>query len=209
MNTDPRQTDPQFQSPLAGDSERASQFGMASQADTPSPGAGGQAATPNPAGSVGPADVMPGTEVYGHDGQRVGTVQEVYDDSFLVQKGIFFVHDYFIPYMHVARASKDRVDLTITSEEARTQDWARRPGASPAGRAEPMPPTADYGVYGPEGQGDTIQGATERGVAADEASASTVDYGVYGPEGQGDTIEAATERGVVDTSSAAQGTDNP
>jgi hypothetical protein len=34
-NVDPRQTDPEFQSPLAADSERTSQFGMRSQADVP------------------------------------------------------------------------------------------------------------------------------------------------------------------------------
>ena len=166
MNINPRQNDPQFHSPTQGDSERASQFGMGSQADVPVQGANSapaQPVVPNPALVIGPSSIVPGAEVYGSDGQKVGAVEEVYDDSFLVQKGIFFVRDFYIPLQYVAGVSNDRVDLSLTSEQARSQKWTNRPGR-PAHDAGPGPQAStEYGVYGPQGQGDTIQAATERG----------------------------------------------
>lgn len=215
MNIDPRQTDPEFQSPLAADSERASQFGMASQANVPQPGGGVQPPTPTAGGGAGPANIVPGAEVVGSDGRRVGTVKEVYDDSFLVEKGFFFVHDFFIPHHYVAQASRERVQLTHTSEEARRQDWTERPRAQMAMRGEAAPPAAVTGVYGPEGPEDTIQAATERGMPEREAQAptsgapttlpeSTPTSGVYGETEASDTIQAATNRGLEDTEDASQ-----
>ena len=157
MNLDPRQNDPQYQSPLEGDSQRAAQFGMGSQAD---------AAAQGTTSATGGARIVPGTDVFGSDGKKVGTVQEVYNDSFLVQKGIFFVHDYFIPMRYATSIGTDRIELSITSDEAKNQDWSQRPGISMAGEAQPMESQqygADYGVYGRQGPDDTIQSAAERG----------------------------------------------
>jgi hypothetical protein len=133
MNFDPRQNDPQYQSPLAGDSEQTSQFGMGSQADVPLQNQRAQGTAPG-TGTIDPNIITPGADVFGNDGKRVGTVQEVYDDSFLVQKGIFFVHDYFIPLSVVTQVTDDRIDLGLSSDDARNEDWASRPGLTAVGR---------------------------------------------------------------------------
>jgi hypothetical protein len=132
MNIDPRQNDPQFQNPLSEDHEQASQFGMRSQADSPLQ-AGEPAAMSTPRGPTG-LGVSLGADVYSRDGKKLGTVRDVYDDSVLVQKGIFFVHDYFIPYSHIATANADRVELDLPSDEAKNQDWSQRPSTAMLGQ---------------------------------------------------------------------------
>ena len=76
----------------------------------------------NPGQAIGPSGITPGADVYGSDDKKVGTVQQAFEDSFLVRKGMLFVHDYYIPYAYVARVSPDRIDLNMTSDEARDQD---------------------------------------------------------------------------------------
>jgi hypothetical protein len=142
MNVDPRQNDPQFQSPTVGDSQQASQFGMGGQADVPSQRGGAQGSTPGMR-NIDPNTIRPGTDVFGTDGKRLGTVQEVYDDSFLVQKGIFFVHDYFIPFSIVTQVAADRIHLGMTADEAKSQDWSRRPGLASIGRDAQADRTTD------------------------------------------------------------------
>jgi hypothetical protein len=164
MNVDPRQNDPQYQSPLEGDSQRATQFGMGSQADVPlhqgaqDMGPGGNFIDPN--------TIQPGVEVYGTDGKKVGTIQEVYEDSFMVKKGIFFVHDYFIPRSYITRVTGDRVELGLTADEARSQDWTHRPPTSALGRGVQANPATDNQQSGlntqnnvnPTGLGTTTPG---------------------------------------------------
>lgn len=143
MNVDPRQNDPQYQSPLEGDSQRASQFGMGSQADAPLQQQGSAGTVPGTGGLVSADRITPGADVYGSDGKRLGTVQEVYDDSFLVQKGIFFVHDYFIPLNMVSQVTTDRIDLGLSADDAKSQDWSSRPGLSAVGRGVQANPATD------------------------------------------------------------------
>jgi hypothetical protein len=170
MDPNPQQSDPQAQSPYEPDIARQSQFGMPSQADTPLQHPAGTSAQPGAQRSdqsVPSREIAPGAEVYGRDGKKVGTVQEVYQDSFLVQKGVFFLHDYYIPYGYVARATNDLVYLTLTSDETQHKDWNQRPSAG-ASRAQPKPPqerTPPYGNYGEAGISDTVQDATNRGAA--------------------------------------------
>jgi hypothetical protein len=214
MDVNPRQNDPQFQSPLEPDSQPASQFGMGSQADVPMQGTNAQTSMPNPAGAVGPSSIVRGTNVYGSDGKKVGTVKEVYDDSFLVQRGIIFVHDYFIPYTYVARTSNERIDVGLTADEARSQNWARRPGpaATPQGQAaqgaaQQPAGAADYGVYGPPGAADTIQSATERGETG-TTNETAVDPSAMGSPTAGAAPDAGAtpEAGAAQPSSNEQGT---
>ena len=158
MDVNPQQYEPQTREP----GERQAQFGQASQADVPLTQTPHDASMANIGQVFGPRNVMPGTDVYGSDGKKVGSVQQAFEESFLVRKGMLFVHDYYIPYAYVARASLDRIDLSLTSEDARNQDWAQRPGVGAGGAlASPRLASDEYGVYGPGGARDTIQGATE------------------------------------------------
>lgn len=64
------------------------------------------------------------SEVYDVDGKHIGHIDEVnYDDaghatSFVVDAGFFFVHDVKVPVSAVKSITHDRVELSISAEEA-------------------------------------------------------------------------------------------
>jgi uncharacterized protein YrrD len=68
-----------------------------------------------------PQDVMlsEGTDVYGSDGKKVGSVDEVvFDaggnlDGFVIKQGLIFHHDVRVPMRLVAHAGGDRVTLNV------------------------------------------------------------------------------------------------
>ncbi len=73
------------------------------------------------------SDVQKHMEVYSADDQKLGHVAEVYQDSFLVRKGIFFLTDRYIPYSAIRSIDNKRVQLTMEAEDARDREWKKRP----------------------------------------------------------------------------------
>ena len=65
--------------------------------------------------------------VYASDKQKLGHVAKIYEDSFLVRKGIFFATDRYIPYSAIANIESDQVQLLIDSEEVKDKEWEKRP----------------------------------------------------------------------------------
>ncbi len=185
MQPNPLQSDPQPQSPYQPHPEQQSPPGMQSQTDVPPQSGTNVNAQPAVAGAgqrVPPESVVQGADVFGMDGKTMGTVREVYNDSFLVQKGVVFPHDYYIPYRYVAKASDDEVNLTLMSHEAQSQDWSQRPSATSGAQTSP-----DYGTdYG------TQQGVTTL------LPGETPPYGDYGRAGSSDTMQDASNRGLQD-----------
>ncbi len=65
-----------------------------------------------------------GTDVYGSDNKKIGTVDDIRFDEggelagFVVRAGFLFHHDISIPGSAVAEIDDDRVQLNITSEQA-------------------------------------------------------------------------------------------
>ena len=47
-------------------------------------------------------DITTGADVFGADGEKVGTVAAVYPGYIVVEKGFFFPTDYYIPMSAVA-----------------------------------------------------------------------------------------------------------
>ncbi len=72
-------------------------------------------------------DIMTGAEVFGADGEKVGTVATVYPGYIVVEKGFFFPTDYYIPRSAIASADANRVYLTLTKEAALTSGWDVQP----------------------------------------------------------------------------------
>ncbi|HSH81561.1 MAG TPA: DUF2382 domain-containing protein [Herpetosiphonaceae bacterium] len=68
-----------------------------------------------------------GWDVYGSDGTKVGDVAEVGTNYFLVQKGLFFTTDYYIPASAIASAEQDEVRLNLPSAEIANQGWESPP----------------------------------------------------------------------------------
>ncbi len=66
-----------------------------------------------------------GNSVISSDGEKIGTVAAVQEDSLLVEKGLFFVTDYHVPLSAVARydAAAGEVHLTVTRDEALNSGW--------------------------------------------------------------------------------------
>src|SRR5215212_11027617 len=67
--------------------------------------------------------VSVGDEVYGSDGDKVGTVSEVQTGYIVVEKGFFFPTDYYIPTSAVASASDGQVYLSTTRDAALNSGW--------------------------------------------------------------------------------------
>jgi uncharacterized protein (TIGR02271 family) len=67
--------------------------------------------------------VSVGDEVYGSDGDKVGTVSEVQTGYIVVEKGFFFPTDYYIPTSAIASASNGQVYLSTTRDAALNSGW--------------------------------------------------------------------------------------
>ena len=68
-----------------------------------------------------------GWNVYGSDGTKVGDVAEVGSTYLLVQKGMFFTKDYYIPTSAIASVAQDEVRLNLASTEIANQGWESAP----------------------------------------------------------------------------------
>jgi len=62
--------------------------------------------------------IMAGTEVYGSDNEKIGTVADVGQNYFLVQKGFLFIKDLYLPTRTIARVDGERVYLNVPKHEA-------------------------------------------------------------------------------------------
>src|SRR5215204_5199244 len=74
-----------------------------------------------------------GMDVYGADDEKLGSIHEVRDNYFVVEKGFFFPKDYYIPMSAVQGIDQDsRVHLNVTKDVALNQDWDVEPLAEGA-----------------------------------------------------------------------------
>jgi uncharacterized protein (TIGR02271 family) len=66
-----------------------------------------------------------GMDVFGADGDKVGTIVTVGTTYLVVEKGFFFPTDYYIPLAAIARIDRDddAVWLTVSKDEALRQGW--------------------------------------------------------------------------------------
>jgi uncharacterized protein (TIGR02271 family) len=71
--------------------------------------------------------ITEGTDVYGSDGEKVGSVVAVQPNYVVVEKGFFFPTDYYIPTSAVASYDDGRVYLSVTKDEALNQGWDAEP----------------------------------------------------------------------------------
>ena len=72
-------------------------------------------------------NIHPSMHVYTFDGQVLGHIAKVYEDSFLVHKGYFFPTDRYIPYSAIRSVENNRVQLVLSADEARQKQWEKRP----------------------------------------------------------------------------------
>ena len=73
--------------------------------------------------------ITEGTDVYGSDGDKVGSVVAVRPGYVDVEKGFFFPTDYYIPTIPIVSFEDDRVYLNVTKDAALNQGWDSEPMA--------------------------------------------------------------------------------
>ncbi len=78
-----------------------------------------------------------GTDVIGADGEKVGEIDAVEREYFIVRKGFFFPQDHYIPVSAVSSYDDEKVYLNVTKDEALEQDWTTEPtGTTATGAAD-------------------------------------------------------------------------
>ena len=71
-----------------------------------------------------------GMDVYGADGDKLGSIDGVFADYVSVKKGFFFPEDHYVPISAIQGVDEDdKVWLTVTKDEALNQRWDRLPEA--------------------------------------------------------------------------------
>ncbi len=80
------------------------------------------------------SNVAPGTPVFTHEGQRLGTVRAKRDDGLLVRGEDGMGTDYLVPAADIGTVQVDGVHLVINNSEAIRAHWQ---GTSPSDRQAP------------------------------------------------------------------------
>jgi uncharacterized protein (TIGR02271 family) len=73
--------------------------------------------------------IQTGWDVYGSDGEKIGTIDEVGANYVVVQKGFFFPTDIYIPTSAVTSVGEDRVEISATKDSVEGQGWDQPPVA--------------------------------------------------------------------------------
>ena len=83
-----------------------------------------------------------GDDVYGSDGEKVGSIIAVEQDYLVVEKGWFFPTDYYIPLNAVASYEEGRITLNVTRANALEQGWDVKPVLVSTGTTTTIAPDA-------------------------------------------------------------------
>ncbi len=74
-------------------------------------------------------NISEGTDVYGSDGEKIGSVVAVQANYVVVEKGFFFPTDYYIPMSAIASEDDGKAYLSVTKDAALDQGWDTEPSA--------------------------------------------------------------------------------
>lgn len=75
----------------------------------------------------GQKDLHKHMHVYASDNTNLGHIAAIYEDSFLIHKGIFLPKDRYIPYSAIMQIENDHVTLNMNAAEAQEIQWEIRP----------------------------------------------------------------------------------
>jgi hypothetical protein len=116
-------------------------------------------------------DIEPGATVYGSDGEKLGAIMEIGPDYIVVEKGLFFPTDYFVPNGAIASVEPDRITLTLTRDEALEQGWDKDPTEHadvPQYEANTVRPVMPGDGPGSDSERQPVTGFAARTVGSDE-----------------------------------------
>jgi uncharacterized protein (TIGR02271 family) len=78
------------------------------------------------------AQMQVGSDVYGSDGDKVGTVAEVHPGYIVVEKGFFFPTDYYIPLSAITQVGDGQIVLNVSKDVALHSGWETLPDPTSA-----------------------------------------------------------------------------
>ena len=134
--------------------------------------------------------VQPGTDVYGSDDKKVGSVDDIQDGYLVVHKGFFFPKDHYIPFSAINNHTEDRINLSVTADEATNQDWDQVPSGTTTTTSSYDNDTTRTGYDTTQTGYDTTVPATNAGdYDTTTTTTTTTDY---------DTNRGATDRTRLD-----------
>jgi len=68
-----------------------------------------------------------GTKVESADGENLGTVKEIQLHHYLIEKGLIFKHDLYVPYDAIANYDGETAWLKVTKAEVDASNWNESP----------------------------------------------------------------------------------
>ncbi len=68
-----------------------------------------------------------GAEVFGTDGNKMGKVKTWDEHYLVVEKGMIFSTDYYVPFSAVSNFTEQEVFLNVTKDEALDKGWDIEP----------------------------------------------------------------------------------
>jgi hypothetical protein len=76
-----------------------------------------------------------GTEVYAAHGDKIGDVQHVGPDYVVVEKGIIFHKDLYVPKTAIASFDGEKLYLSVAKQDATLRGWEMKPTEAAQGDA--------------------------------------------------------------------------
>jgi uncharacterized protein (TIGR02271 family) len=80
--------------------------------------------------------IQAGDDIYGSDGEKVGTVAEVHPTYLVAEKGVFFQTDSYIPVTAITQAGNGQVVLSVSKAVTLDSGWDTVPDATPVSGRE-------------------------------------------------------------------------
>jgi len=68
-----------------------------------------------------------GWDVFGSDGEKIGTIAALESNYFILEKGFLFTEEVHVPMSAVSRVDHDHVYLVMTKAQAEAEDWSTPP----------------------------------------------------------------------------------
>ena len=129
--------------------------------------------------------IQTGWDVYGSDGEKIGSVAGVANDHFIIEKGFLFTTDIYVPMSAIGSVHDDEVELIYTKDQVENQDWS----SAPVGDTHDSTATVD--TYDSTATADTYD--------------STATADTYANDRDDSVIERREERLTVDKQSEQAG----
>ena len=131
--------------------------------------------------------VSSGWDVYGSDGEKIGTVDEVGQDYLLVRKGLIFTTDVYVPHNAITQIDADQTAafINVPKDAIDSQGWNDAPMSTGSYTQES---TADEGYMATSTQSVGGTGYDTTDYETTDQTTQTTDYAATAQTTDSDTI---------------------